>query len=114
MACRALRDGSCDAQNEIQRAIRLSRKGWPFSLNGAVLSPIPGAERARRSCPAGLIAEAGLRWCGDDAALSERRISMSKSKKKAPSARAVDAAPKMTSEPMIKKIDPGSKQSRVI
>jgi hypothetical protein len=61
-----------------------------------------------------LIAEAGLRWCGDDAALSERRISMSKSKKKAPSARAVDAAPKMTSEPMIKKIDPGSKQSRVI
>src|SRR6478735_8247064 len=47
----------------------------------------------------------------------ERRISMSKAKKKAPtapSARAADAPPKTPGEPKIKKIDPGSKQSRVI
>ena len=42
---------------------------------------------------------------------------MSKAKKKAPaapSARAADAPPKTPGEPKIKKIDPGSKQSRVI
>src|SRR4051812_40803425 len=42
---------------------------------------------------------------------------MLKVKKKAPtapSARAADAAPKTTGVPKIKKIDPGSKQSRVI
>jgi hypothetical protein len=42
---------------------------------------------------------------------------MSKAQKKAPtapSARAADAAPKTPGEPKIKKINPGSKQSRVI
>ena len=42
---------------------------------------------------------------------------MSKAKKKAPtapSARAADTAPKTIGEPKIEKIDPGSKQSRVI
>ena len=42
---------------------------------------------------------------------------MSKAKKKAPTARSARAAagpPKTTGEPKIKKIDPGSKQSRVI
>ena len=42
---------------------------------------------------------------------------MSKTKKKAPtapSARAAEATTKKTSEPKIKQIDPGSKQSRVI
>ena len=28
------------------------------------MSSIPGAEGAPRSCPAGLMAEVGLRWCG--------------------------------------------------
>ena len=32
------------------------------------MSSIPGAEGAPRSCPAGLMAEVGLRWCGVDAA----------------------------------------------
>ena len=31
---------------------------------GAVLSEIPAPRGALRSCPAGLIAEVGLRWCG--------------------------------------------------
>jgi hypothetical protein len=42
---------------------------------------------------------------------------MSKAKKKAPtapSAHPANAAPRTTGEPKIKKIDPGSKQSRVI
>ena len=59
-----------DAQNGPKPAIRLSRKDWLPGVNGAVLSPIPGAERAQRSCPAGFIAEVGRRWCGRDAALN--------------------------------------------
>ena len=31
---------------------------------GAVLSSIPGAKGAQRSCPAGSMAKVGLRWCG--------------------------------------------------
>jgi hypothetical protein len=38
------------------------------------VSSIPGAEGAPRSCPAGLMAEVGLRWCGINAASTERRI----------------------------------------
>ena len=38
------------------------------------MSSIPSAEGAPRSCPAGLMAEVGLRWCGINAASTERRI----------------------------------------
>ena len=55
---------SFHAQVHPNSAIRLSRKEWHSTAVGAVLSPIPGAKRAQRSCPAGLMAEAGLRWCG--------------------------------------------------
>ena len=38
------------------------------------MSSLPGAEGAPRSCPTGLMAEVGLRWCGINAASTERRI----------------------------------------
>jgi hypothetical protein len=65
------------------------------------------------------MAEVGLRWCGVDAALTERRISMSKSAKKrsaAPyAAGAAAKAPQQgTVDPKGEKAEPGSKQSRVI
>ena len=83
------------------------------------MSSIPGAEGAPRSCPAGRMAEVGLRWCGIDAALTERRILMSKSVKKrsaAPfaSGGAAKAPQQGTVDPRGKKAEPGSKQSRVI
>jgi hypothetical protein len=43
-------------------AIKLSRKNWRFYAIGAVLHPIPGDRRASGSCPAGSMAEVGLRW----------------------------------------------------
>jgi Protein of unknown function (DUF3489) len=66
------------------------------------------------------MAEVGLRWCGVDAALTERRILMSKSVRKrsaAPYAAdggAAKAPQKGTVDPKGKKAEPGSKQSRVI
>ena len=46
------------------------RKDWHSAAIGAVLSSDLGANGALRSCPAGLIADAGLRWCGSDAVKS--------------------------------------------
>jgi hypothetical protein len=46
------------------------RKDWHSPVNGAVLSSDLGAMGAPRSCPAGLIADAGLRWCGADAVIN--------------------------------------------
>src|SRR5258706_7477947 len=65
------------------------------------------------------MAEVGLRWCGIDAALTERRILMSKSVRKrsiAPYAAggAAKASQQGTIDPRGKKAEPGSKQSRVI
>src|SRR5260221_6594988 len=65
------------------------------------------------------MAEVGLRWCGIDAALTERRILMSKSVKKrsaAPYAAggAAKAPQQGTIDPRGKKAEAGSKQSRVI
>ena len=84
------------------------------------MSSIPGAEGAPRSCPAGLMAEVGLRWCGVDAALTERRILMSKSIRKRSSASSAAAggaakpSQQTTTDSKGKKAEPGSKQSRVI
>src|SRR5260221_5508246 len=50
--------------------VRLRGKDWLSATIGAVVSSIPGAEGAPRSCPAGLMAEVGLRWCGVDAAFN--------------------------------------------
>ena len=43
------------------------RKDWHSTAIGALLSSGLGAKGALRSCPAGLIADAGLRWCDGDA-----------------------------------------------
>jgi hypothetical protein len=50
--------------------ITACRKDWHSPANGAVLSSDLGAKSAPRSCPAGLIADAGLRWCDGDAVMS--------------------------------------------
>jgi hypothetical protein len=65
------------------------------------------------------MAEVGLRWCGVDAALTERRILMSKSVRKhsatSHEAGAAAKAPQQgTIDPKGKNAEPGSKQSRVI
>jgi hypothetical protein len=66
------------------------------------------------------MAEVGLRWCGVDAALTERRILMSKSvRKRSVAPYAAGGAAKAPQQGTIdprgnKKAEPGSKQSRVI
>jgi hypothetical protein len=51
----------CD-QTSLVRKTR--RKDWISGANGAVLRSLWRARRALRSCPAGVIAVVGLRWCG--------------------------------------------------
>jgi Protein of unknown function (DUF3489) len=65
------------------------------------------------------MAEVGLRWCGVDAALTERRISMSKSvKKRSAASSAAGGAAKPSQQTAdasaSRRADTGSKQSRVI
>ena len=50
--------------------ISACRKDWHSAAIGAVLSSDLGAKDAPRSCPAGVIADAGLRWCDGDAVMS--------------------------------------------
>ena len=54
--------GSSDAQACLKPAITLSRKDWHSSANRAVLWSVPGDGRIPGSCPAGSMAEMGLRW----------------------------------------------------
>ena len=54
--------GSWNAQTGLKPAMRLSRKDWHFAANRAVLWPVPGDECIPGSCPAGVMAEVGLRW----------------------------------------------------
>ena len=56
----------CD-QVSLNAVITERRKDWHSAAIGAVLSSDLGATGAPRSCPAGLIADAGLRWCDGDA-----------------------------------------------
>src|SRR5258706_11789784 len=66
------------------------------------------------------MAEVGLRWCGVDAALTERRILMSKSvRKRSVAPYAAGGAAKAPQQDTVdlrsnEKAEPGSKQSRVI
>ena len=61
---RLIRRGNSAIKCRRSRATTLSRKDWHAGAIGAVLSGISGAKGAPRSCPAGSIAEVGLRWCG--------------------------------------------------
>jgi hypothetical protein len=75
---------------------------------------------ALRSCPAGLIAEVGLRWCGARPSSTERRISMSKSAKKRSPSKSASSAPsakpsrRTVGDTRPENINSGSKQSRVL
>jgi hypothetical protein len=75
---------------------------------------------ALRSCPAGLIAEVGLRWCGARPSSTERRISMSKSAKKRSPSKSASSAPSVkpsgrtAGDTRPENVNSGSKQSRVI
>jgi hypothetical protein len=90
-----------------------------MAANRAVVSSIPSAKGAPRSCPAGLVAEVGLRWWRRDAA-KPNGGSMSKSAKKrtvissATSGPVARPAGQSAADSESKKADPGSKQSRVI
>jgi uncharacterized protein DUF3489 len=99
---------------------KIIHKDWHSAVFGAVVSANPGAEGVPRSCPAGLAAEVGLRWCGATPR-TERRISMSKSvKKRSPWAARLEATAATPSpQPMPKsnrtdKAEASSKQSRVV
>src|SRR5258708_32230524 len=86
---------------------------------GGVVWSIARAEGPTESGTAGLMAEVGLRWCGVDAASTERRILMSKSVRKRSAApyaasRAAKAPQQGTVDPRGKKAEPDSKQSHVI
>lgn len=97
----------------------IDQKGLAFSRDwsGSVVK-FQGAEGALRSCPAGLVAEVGLRWCGA-MPCNRMRISMSKSVRKRASqaahAQAETTKPSPRAIPARSKSGAsGSKQSRVI
>ena len=58
------------SQSAADAVMVAGRKDWHSVANGAVLSSDLGAMGAPRSCPAGVIADAGLRWCGADAVIN--------------------------------------------
>jgi hypothetical protein len=51
----------------LNELIAAGRKDWHSAAIGAVLSSDLGVKGAPRFCPAGRIADAGLRWCDGDA-----------------------------------------------
>jgi hypothetical protein len=77
---------------------------------------------ALRSCPAGLFADVGLRWCGAMPLSTERRISMPKPKdqRKTPKSQKSEIALKATAQPKAdgttpaKKAESESKQDRLV
>jgi uncharacterized protein DUF3489 len=96
------------------------QKGLAFGRDWSVTVRNFERKVALRSCPAGAMAEVGLRWCAASPQGIERRISMSNSANN----RSVSAdghAPVAKPSRQIaagalqsKKADPGSKQSRLI
>jgi hypothetical protein len=103
-----------------KRAIRLSRKDWHSRANRAVLSPVPDDECVPGSCPAGLKAEVGLRWCDAMPPESEWRIPMPKLAEKQATkfvaARAVTTQPSQPPKATSSNDQGGrlSKQARVV
>jgi hypothetical protein len=51
------------------------QKGLAFAHDWSGTVARSGSEDAQRSCPAGSVADAGLRWCGATPLSTERRIS---------------------------------------
>ena len=87
-------------------------------MSGTVPTWAPGD--ALRFCPAGVVAEVGLRWCGARPSSTERRISMSKSAKKRSPSKSASSAPsakpsrRTVGDTRPENINSGSKQSRVL
>jgi hypothetical protein len=52
------------SKRQSTKAIRLSINDWTSIASGAVLATIPATRERPEYCPAGLVAEVGLRWCG--------------------------------------------------
>jgi hypothetical protein len=108
------------SQASLNFVMTACRKDWHSTAIGALLSSGLGAKGALRSCPAGFIVDAGLRWCGVTPSLTEWRISVSKSAKKQSSAksplsvRAAMPSHQHAEETKTTKVDAGSKQERVI
>jgi Protein of unknown function (DUF3489)/PAP2 superfamily C-terminal len=100
------------SKNIIQKGLALARD-W----SGTVAHS--GSKNASRSCPAGAVAHAGLRWCGGRRYQPNGGSQMSKDAKKSSSASTVPLAATSPSLPAPKhttsrSANPGSKQSRVI
>ena len=57
------------------------QKGLVFESHWSGTDATSGRTGRSESCPAGLMAEVGLRWCGGTPRQTERRISMTKSAK---------------------------------
>jgi Protein of unknown function (DUF3489) len=103
------------SNNIIQKGLVFAR-GWSRTVANSGRT-----NRAPRSCPAGLVAEVGLRWCGVTPSSTERRIScpsLQRSdhisqhrRERLPQSRRRWQSP---IPPRLKKGEPGSKQSRVI
>src|SRR6266481_8124340 len=51
------------------------QKGLAFARDWSGTVAHSGSKDAQRSCPAGSVADAGLRWCGATPLSTERRIS---------------------------------------
>jgi hypothetical protein len=95
------------------------QKGLAFARDWSGTVAHSGSKDAQRSCPAGSVADAGLRWCGATPLSTERRISNVKGCEeiiicldcslaaKSPSRTAQDHTTSRSA-------NPGSKQSRVI
>jgi hypothetical protein len=94
------------------------QKGLALDRHWSGTGVTSGAHKAL--CPAGLMAEVGLRWCGGTPRHTERRISMTKSAKKQSVALPAKPVPSATSSEEIAQVseggsaDPGSKQARLI
>ena len=96
------------------------QKGLAFASNwSSNYRQSRASQGALRPCPAGFIAEVGLRWCGGDCRKPNGGSQMSKSAKNRSTANlsAISAATQShptAAKPKTKKANSGSKQSRLL
>src|SRR5262245_35476997 len=74
--------GSPDDRAGLKPAITLSRKDWLFRANRALVWPVPVDRHVPGSCPAGSMAEVGLRWWRRKTPWKPKEIPMNKSNSK--------------------------------
>jgi Protein of unknown function (DUF3489) len=97
---------------------KIIQKGLAFARDWSGTVAHLGNEDTQRSCPAGSLADAGLRWCGATPLQLKRGSQMSKAAKKSSSASTIPliaTSPSLAADDTAnRKANPGSKQSRVI